>query len=229
MPSSPPLPPPRLVITWTQPDPAILDILTASLTPGGPYNLTFTPVPNYYASPIVPKAQLTPYTSGTINRADLTGLPPASTLYYVVSSDGGAVTTPERAVKTHPGVGPDVPITMTLLADWDFECFDGKVCEPAAVLNHVIRADVWEGVNAGAIIAGEGERGRDHRGRPRVRKRESIALGRVAAVCGAVQLHHAVYGQRGQSWHVGWGHPFSPHHDSKQPSPPIPPTRPPQR
>ena len=155
MPSSPPLPPPRLVITWTQPDPAILDILTASLTPGGPYNLTFTPVPNYYASPIVPKAQLTPYTSGTINRADLTGLPPASTLYYVVSSDGGAVTTPERAVKTHPGVGPDVPITMTLLADWDFECFDGKVCEPAAVLNHVIRADVWEGVNAGAIIAGD--------------------------------------------------------------------------
>ena len=71
---------------------------------------------SYSAPPSGARAQ---YTSLTIHRTYLTGLPAATRLRYVVAVDpkDPATFTPEAELWTHPGVGADVPATLMVLAD----------------------------------------------------------------------------------------------------------------
>ena len=53
-----------------------------------------------------------------------------------------------RCSLSHPGVGPDLQVTVGVLADMDYECFDSKVCYPQGVLAALLNPASLGGVSA---------------------------------------------------------------------------------
>ena len=113
-----------------------------------------------YASPGGGKGifgTLPAYTSGVIHRATLSGLPVGARVYYRVGS-AALGWSDERSFRTHPGVGADVPVTLLVLADLDFDCYaaaTGKECDAPAVVGRAVQPLVQDAVNGGGIILGD--------------------------------------------------------------------------
>ena len=108
----------ELAVTWSSA--TTTDRLGYRLFPfDGEY--TFAPAPELasYAAP--PGKSLPAYTSQLIHRNYLTGLPKGMRLQYVIATDPAdpATFSGVSEVLTHPGVGPDVPATLMVLADID--------------------------------------------------------------------------------------------------------------
>jgi hypothetical protein len=108
----------------------------------------------YRAPPI--SMDLPAYSSGLIHRTTLTGLAPATRYYYRIGNDATAWSE-EFSVLSHPGVGPDIPVNVLVLADMDYACFDGKICNPQAVRDALIAPGALQslGINGGGIFVGD--------------------------------------------------------------------------
>lgn len=54
-------------------------------------------------------------------------------------------------------MGPNIPVTVGVLADMDYECFDGKVCYPEGVLAALLNPASLGGVkvNGGMFFCGD--------------------------------------------------------------------------
>ena len=123
---------PGVTVTWTSGDIAGAERVWWGTTPGGPY-LNAGPAPELdaYASPPILLAgvfggpiQPVPYTSGTIHRATLSGLPPGGRVFYRIGTSASAPdASAEASFLAHPGVGPAIGVRLLALADVNVDCF----------------------------------------------------------------------------------------------------------
>ena len=143
--------PDTMVVTWTSSN--LTDHVYWAPVSGGPYAASDDPELLTYSSPPVEGIQDDVYTSGLIHRVTLTGLVPGTRAYYRIGAPDAW--TAERSFLAHPGVGPSVPMKMLLLADMDYSCFDGKRCNPEAVVARLSTPGVLDDVTGGAVFAGD--------------------------------------------------------------------------
>ena len=153
--------PDELVVTWTDSlDTDDAGKVLYGLAPGALTSTSAAPSSSVYSTPPGSEGIFGPlpaYASGLIHRVTLTGLPNAATLYYSLGSNASGWTA-EASVQTHPGVGPNIPVTMLLLADIGADCFypeTGKDCHPAAVVAAASDPAVLATINAGGIVLGD--------------------------------------------------------------------------
>ena len=134
-----------MVVTWVSP--SRFDALRYSTTAGGPYTFGTTPELSTYSLAPNPN-QNTSYTSQIIHRVYLTGLTASTRIYYLVGNNetGWSV---EASFLTHPGVGPNVPVNMLVLADMD------QISSAQSVMASIVQPDVLSSITGGAIFCGD--------------------------------------------------------------------------
>ena len=97
------------------------------------------------------------YTSNLIHRVTLTldaTTAAGARIFYSIGSNASGWT-PEVSFLSHPGVGPNVPVNVMVLADMDVQCFDGKVCNPQAVVRALTTTDLIATATGGALFCGD--------------------------------------------------------------------------